>query len=441
MINKINTKLNLFLKNNDFFDINISELTSSLICDMNFGLSENKSNDSKFDQPMIVASSSFPSNLDKNTKIIVIDAGGTNFRSCLVSVLPSGEYQISNLIKTKMPATDRELSKQEFYDEIAKNLDHLKNQSTKIAFCFSYAMEITPEQDGKILFFSKEIKSPQSIGTYVGQELKQALLNRGWEKIEKITLLNDTMACLLAGFVNSQQKNTKYGSYIGFILGTGINNAYIETNNITKLNNQNKDSKHIVVCECGMFSKLKQSTFDKLVDQNSTNPNSSLLEKQCSGAYLGNIAFYAIKQACSQNLFSKTFSNNFSQINDISPFDIDCYLKNPWNKSTKLGSLLLKCTITDIKFLTLLLKKIIFRASGIVTSVLCASILKTNKGFNRKEPVCIVANGTTFWKTHNLYKITKKLLKKNLAGQNKRFYNIVKIENDVSLGTFAAAFI
>ena len=140
-----------------------------------------------------------PEQPPKNASVIVIDAGGTNFRSCLVHFDENSRPSISRLERKPMPATDREYSKAEFFDTIASYLDHLKDAADSIGFCFSYAMKITPSGDGEVLQFSKEIKAPEVTGSLVGENLEAALIKRGWRKPKRIMLLNDTVAALLAG--------------------------------------------------------------------------------------------------------------------------------------------------------------------------------------------------------------------------------------------------
>ena len=52
-----------------------------------------------------------PAESPRNTSVIVIDAGGTNFRSCLVSFDANGKAEISDMQKTRMIAIDREYGK------------------------------------------------------------------------------------------------------------------------------------------------------------------------------------------------------------------------------------------------------------------------------------------------------------------------------------------
>lgn len=443
-----------FLQKYNFNQPEVVGLTKSILLDMENGLTQKSTLTKIADEPMLVAAKKIPSGLKKNSSTIVIDAGGTNFRSCLVNVDDGGQISISELEKTKMPGIDKELSKDEFYDAIAANLDHLKNKSDRIGFCFSYAMEIGMDGDGRVLVFSKEIKAPEAIGTFVGKELKKALARRGWNPIEKIVLLNDTTASLLAGVAGAKSE-LSYSSYVGFILGTGMNNAYIEYNPIEKLfKNGDRSQEHIVVCECGMFGKIAQSDFDMEVDKASANPGASRFEKMCSGAYLGSVAYEILKKACADSLFSDDFNKEFTKINKVMPKDMDDYLNLKCNTKdflvSKNNCILGKCvsSASDAEILSELLLAVYERAARIVTAILSASILKSGKGTENAEPVCVVANGSTFWKAFGLYDRVVELLTETLSeyvqcDNNEnwlRFYEIVKIEDDITLGTSVAAF-
>ena len=92
--------------------------------------------------------------------------------------------------------------------------------SILIGFCFSYPMTITEDGDGILINFSKEIKAPEVVGCHIGQELKKALAAHGWKNKLTVSLLNDTVAALLAGAAVPCE-GMKFSSYIGFILGTG----------------------------------------------------------------------------------------------------------------------------------------------------------------------------------------------------------------------------
>lgn len=426
-----------FLKKHNFVVHDIQETTRAIMADMSAGLAKKNGGA----QPMIVASDKIPSSAPTNKSVIVIDAGGTNFRSCLVTFDANGTAEISELEKTVMPAVDRELSREEFYDAIAKNLEHLKNRASKIGFCFSYAMEITPDGDGRVLNFSKEVKAPEVVGTLVGAELLAALKKHGWNSIEKITMLNDTMASLLSGAVGVAH-GKKYSSYIGLILGTGLNTAYIENDAIPKLADSTGAAKspHIIVCESALFDKLTMSDFDSKLDEKSVNPGLGLMEKQCSGAYFGIIAKNMIDAACEDKIISEKFFAAFKNSVDykISAFDIDCFLSAPFDEKTKLGTCLSEGTREDVETLYALLETLYERSSSIVTALLSACVLKSGKGVLPTEPVCIEANGTMFWKGYRLYEKILAKMKAELWDKHCRYYEIIQVENDITLGTAIA---
>jgi Hexokinase len=426
-----------FLAEYEFVPMPVDALTTSLFYDMEDGLAaEPDGSPDSASEPMIVAPGTIPDICPAGRKVIVIDAGGTNFRSSVVTFTQDGKLEISGLRKTVMPASDKELTKEEFYDAIAANLDYLKDASPRIGFCFSYAVKLTGDGDGKILFFSKEIKAPQAVGTYVGQSLSEALVKRGWKKPEKITILNDTMAALLAGPV-SRAHGQRFSSYIGFILGTGMNNAYVEYAPIKKISADGQD-RHIVICECGLYSKLKQSAFDREADSVSAKPGTALLEKMCSGAYIGKIAAIMIRHGCEDSLFSKKFADRFKACSRITPADIDAFLDAPFAQDTVLGSCLTEGADEDRNILYQLLDTLLERSSRIVSAVLSASVLKSGRGTVPSEPVCIVCNGTTFWRSHDLYNKIQYHLRDTLTNTYNRYYYICKIENDITLGTALA---
>ena len=154
-------QIKVFFKKHHFKRFSTASLIENILNDMNKGLISDDSSVSKACQPMIPVYGLIPSNgiLEKQAlcgkSAIIIDAGGTNFRSALVSFSEDGTPVISNLQKTSMPGIEKELSKDEFYNAIADNIEYLKDKADRIGFCFSYAMSMTKANDGKVLVFSK----------------------------------------------------------------------------------------------------------------------------------------------------------------------------------------------------------------------------------------------------------------------------------------------
>ena len=443
-----------FLKKHGFAMENYEtrKIADALLLDMEKGLKTEKSNDNPNSsyQDMIPTWTPIPENQIKNESVIVIDAGGTNFRSCLVNFDENGKPEISDFEKTKMPGIEMALNKKEFFDQIASNLEHLKNKSNKIAFCFSYAMKITSDGDGQVLNFAKEIKAAEVIGSHVGKELKATLTEHGWNKIEKIVLLNDTVSSLLASTsLLSTGKN--YSGFVGFILGTGMNTAYVEkTKKIKKIaselakKNAVYPENQIVVCESGKFFDLARSDFDIQLDSESTCPGMYITEKQCSGAYLGPLCLYALKSAAQDGLFDSdsAFKAKLLNLPSLELIDVGKFLENPLSKDTIFSD------VNDIH-----LKEIIFeicdtfieRSARISSGLLCASVLKQVSDENEKcrtriSPICISCDGTTLFKTYNLKSRIEAYLYNELTEKNGIYFETVAIDNPITIGTAMAAF-
>ncbi len=383
-----------------------------------------------------------PESAPRDKKVIVIDAGGTNFRSCLVSFDSEGNPTISEMKKTAMPATDREYSKKEFFETIASFLDHLKDKADRIGFCFSYAMTITPEGDGKVIQFSKEIKAKEVIGSLVGASLSDALVARGWKRPEKIVLLNDTTAALLAG-ASAATGGKAYDSYVGFILGTGMNAAYIEYGEIPKIAGASVKAPpaQIVVCESGKCNKIQRSAFDITLDATTNSPGLYGYEKMCSGAYLGPLARIALVRAAATGLFSAAVAGKFAKLETLELKDMDQFFYGPYRTDTKIGALLAGGTEADRETAFRVLDALVERSARLAAANIAAVIVRSGKGKNPAKPVSVLCEGTTFLKTHNLRDRVTGYLNRALTEERGIWYEIVTMDNAVTLGSAVAGLI
>lgn len=381
-----------------------------------------------------------PEESPRNTSVIVIDAGGTNFRSCLVTFDENGNTEIGDMQKTRMIATDREYGKKEFFDTIAANIDYLKNKATRIGFCFSWPMTIQPNGDGRVTEFSKEVKAKEVVGSLIGENLVSALKERGWNSIEKITLLNDTTAALLAG-ASSATNGKAYDSYVGFILGTGMNAAYIEYESIAKIAGKDSGLSQIVVCESGKCNKIPQSKFDEELDATTTSPGLFGYEKKCSGAYLGPLGKIVLKKAAGDGLFSDDVSTALTKLATLELKDMDQLFYTPYRTDTTLGAILETGTETDREIAYRLLDAVVERSARLAAANIAAAILKSGKGKNPVKPVCVLCEGTTFLKTHNLKNRVIGYLNEVLTEQRGVSYELLSMDNAVTLGTAVAGLI
>jgi len=424
------TNVTKFLASHGFYkDLDLLSLAKSVQNDMIERFLGHKS-----DQDMI------PTYIDPSVisfqkkSVVVLDAGGTNFRSSLVSFSENGSYEISDFQKTRMPGVEKELTKTEFFNEIAKNIERFKDKTSEICFCFSYAMTITEDHDGMLTNFSKEIKAPQVVGTFIGKELLNALEENGWKKLPKVFLLNDTVAALLSG-----SGNKKYSSVIGFILGTGLNAAYIQG-----AKKEYELKKQIVVCESGKFSGFKNSDFDIILDEKSVKPLSAPFEKLCSGAYIGPLALETLYFAAKEHIFSEAFSKAILLRKTLTLIEVSAFLENSDNENEKYPDIFGSegATSEDYKYLFEIFDSIVNRMAQLSAVIISACLFQCEEGKSAERPVFVSCNGSSFFKTYKVIERTKEYLDKIIEKSGETlYYELSSAEADITKGSAMAAFV
>ena len=410
------------------------KITCALLEDMRLSLDSNGGGD----ELMLPTYIGLPQKIVREKKAIVIDAGGTNFRSCLVSFNADGKPLIEETRKTVMPGTTKTFSREAFFDEIAANLDYLKDASDTIGFFFSFGMEMLENGDAKIVELSKELKGERIIGSLAGASLCEALLRRGWKKKVRIVIVNDAAAAVLAGFARKAEGKA-YASYAAFILGTGINSAYIEHGKIGKLSENSFCKNQIVVCESASFSRLPKSVFDDDIDAPSSMKGLYVLEKMCGGMYLSELASRALCLACASGLVSNEAVNALSIAGKISLADMDGFLKASSADEALLKGISFSKMPSDFDILYSVFDSLIERAVRISAAVASAAVIKTGKGKDASLPVCLLCNGTTFYKTHDFEKRFRLYTYKTLTEKRRIYFEQVSVKDDITLGTAAAA--
>ena len=221
----------------------------------------------------------------------------------------------------------------------------------------------------------------------------------------------------------------KYSSYIGFILGTGMNAAYIQPDcdccNIKK---------QIVVCESGKFLSVNRSDFDVEFDKTTVKPGTFFLEKLCSGAYLGPVSLIALKAAAKDGIFAADVAKKIEAIESLSLIEMDKFLHGPFNKECILGEIAGKASAEDVDSMFQILDSIVERSARYSAAILIACAMQTGAGKNASEPVCILCDGTTFFKTWRVKERVYGYLDSILTQQLGIYWNIVSCDNDITLG-------
>jgi len=372
-----------------------------------------------------------------NKPVIVMDAGGTNFRVATVSFDRDGNSKIENFKLFSMPGVKQQVSKDKFFNTMVGYLDEVVDKSANIGFCFSYPIEIFPNKDGKVLYFSKEIKADEVAGNMIGENLNAAISSSGNSGKKNIILLNDTVATLLAG--RADVKGMSFETYIGFILGTGTNCSYIEQNkNITKTKDLYLTKSQIVNVESGGFGRAPQGKIDKDFDQSSNSPGMYTFEKMISGAYLGPLCLWTVRTAAEDGLLSKDSAEKLKKIKELSTKDVDDFMSYPQGKGGPLSSALQSASEEDLATAYYLIDRLIERAAKLTAINLSSVAIKSGKGQNPCRPVCIVAEGTTFYHLKSLKQRVEYYLKDYLVNEKGIFYEIINVENATLIGAAIA---
>ncbi len=405
-----------------------AEVASFFSSEMEKGLRGEKSS-----LKMIPTYARSPESIPKGESVIVMDAGGTNFRTCLVTFTEDGKYVISDFQRTGMPGVDREVCADEFYSIFASAVEPFLDRSRRIGFCFSYAAEITQDHDGIPLLFSKEVKAPETIGKPLGKNIISVLQRRGRDVTGlKMSVVNDTVATLLASQVEG---DIEASGYVGFILGTGTNTAYVEKNaNIEKIDLS--EGVQIINTESGCLD-IELTDLDVGFNLTTNDPSSYHLEKMISGAYIGSFAFYVLSRAVDEGVFSDCFSSGFKTLDHLSTIAMGAFITSPWDRNNPLGAIVF--SEDDSKALYRILKAVILRAAKLTALNLAAAVLKSGVKTSPEHPVVINADGTTFYRLPFLERYTRLFLDRILENEKGVYYRIVNIESSPIIGAAVSA--
>lgn len=323
-------------------------------------------------------------------KAAVLDAGGTNFRSAVVSIPPKVEERRNQ----PMPGSRSRVTEEEFYAAFADELRRVAPFATtgRYGWCFSYNADVTPELDARLNCWTKGIQAPEIVGQYVGSELLKRMGGGS------IAVVNDTVATLLAA--KATEGDRTYSSYIGFILGTGTNTAYVERNrNITKLEGLDPDGSMIINAESGSMDKVARSKFDEAMDQKQADPGHNPFEKMIAGGYLGGIGLEVWKAAAKAGLFSAKASAGIGGLGSLETIDFDnfCAAFRKEGRANPLDDIFSEA---DDARMARRLGVPVFERAAVLTAVhLAAFCIKSGEGADASAPIAINADGSTYYKT------------------------------------------
>ena len=377
-----------FLKANGFVtaeEIDRQGMIATFISEMEKGLKGEKSS-----LMMIPTFVGVNGRIPEGAKAAVLDAGGTNFRGGIVSIPP----KIEDKQNQPMPGTKGEVGEEAFYAAFAAEVKRLAPKATvkKVGWCFSYPAEATKDLDARLVRWTQNIQAPAIVGQFVGREL---LKRTGGAEI---AIVNDTVATLLAA--KATEGDRTYSSYLGFILGTGTNTAYVEKNrNILKMPDLDPNGSMIINAESGGFDKVPRSAFDVAADAKTGNPGFNFLEKMIAGAFLGGVGLEIYKAAAKEGMFSQKAAAAISGLGALETMDFDnfCAGFRKEGRDNVLDAIF--ADPADAKMAKRLGLPVFERAAVLTAIHLAAFAIKSGEGTDAAAPIAINADGSTYYKT------------------------------------------
>lgn len=379
------------------------------------------------DMPMFLTYLSCEGQLTEGRSAAVIDMGGTNFRTALVSFGPDG-CKVTDYSVARMPGTEKAATWEELISFTADRLEPLMDRTDCIGCCFSYEAEITPEMDGRVILIDKEVRVTGCKDKLLGASISAELAARGFPG-KRVIVLNDTVAVLLCGA--SGVDRSRYSSFIGQVSGTGTNTCCLIPEKLIKKLPQKGDGSMIINMESGSCACLPDSPIDLALDDLVDNAGEKKLEKKTAGVYLGKLTSLLLAAAGTEGILS---AETCDKIKDLGNFDTS-YV-DAWSRGERLDDITAdpaeRGLISEVSL------AVLERSARIMSAVLLAITLYTGSGTTPERPVCDFAEGSLVQKSEN-YRRTLLSLLKGFESDPGRYIELHIVSDSTLPGSAAAA--
>lgn len=415
-----------FLKNHGLAPDGVSPVACSekMLENMKAGLSGHI-----VDMPMIPTYLKGTGKIPLGRNTVVIDAGGTNYRSALACFAEDG-CRVSALNVCRMPGTDHPISWEEFISFVADSVMPFADKADVIGFCFSYNADITPEMDGIVQRIDKEVVITGCQGKRIGASLIKELESRGVYG-KKVVILNDTVAALLGG--SAVLDREKYSDTIGMICGTGINTcAPVAVSKITKLD-PGAEGSMLINLESGNYSGIPSGDVDRQVDAESNVPGEKLMEKMCSGAYIGEVCRTAMKKAVEEGLLPEHVDARMEKIEVFNGAVVDNWAcgNDPYG---------IFDTAEELAFAREVALAIFERSARCMAANIFTLMRLNDSGKTADHPACVCAEGSLVSRSKYFLPFLKESMEK-VAEEGGRYAEIVLGSDTTLPGSAVAALI
>lgn len=267
--------------------------------------------------------------------VLAVDLGGTNCRVCSIELHGDSKYtvrksqqavprnirvnpsykplfrSIATQLKQFLETQHAKELQQRYYDGYSDAAS--KRKIWKLGFVFSFTYVQTSLTEGKMVHWDKDWDIPEAIDRNPCEMLQAATDELGLPVVV-VALANDSVGTLMTRAYTAANIDKKF---IGAIFGTGTNAAYVERlERIEKVEHRKTSGDKrssdfmIVNTEWGNFDNemkvLPQTSFDVLLDTESTHPGDQALEKRIAGLYLAELLRLVLRTLWNEGLLAMT---------------------------------------------------------------------------------------------------------------------------------------
>lgn len=325
--------------------------------------------------------------------IIVLDAGGTNFRAALVTMNPDGPC-VEDLRVFPMPGSQTAATWDQFIGAVADAVLPLTGRSRQAGLCFSYTTEILPDRDGRVLSLSKQVRITGAAGKLLGRALTGALADRGVPDLQ-VTVLNDGAATLLGGM--TEGIGERFDGRLSLIYGTGVNTCcQMPAARISRVTVP-WEGGMLVNPESGGFRRVEQGDYDREVDQASDDPGRAPYEKMVASRYGGETILRTLRGAAAEGLLSPALSRRMAALDRLTLAETAAFTARPYGDSVLAAACV---TGDDREAVYTVIDRNVQRSANLVCANLAALLELTDAGRYLHRPACVIAEGSTFYKEH-----------------------------------------
>jgi hexokinase len=366
--------------------------------------------------------------------VVAIDAGGTHLRAAVVEFGGDGKPSVTAFRRERMPGSTEEVSSREFFAALAGFVRDLAPHSESIGFSFSYPVEMLPSKDGRIIGLWK-LRVRDAAGQLVGANLGAALHESGVRSPRNVVVLNDGVAVLLAGRTATDDRE---GSFVGFVLGTGMNSSYVESNaRIVKRGDLPPGRAQVINIESGAYERAARGPLDLRFDEASASPGRYVFQKCISGGYLGGLTLEVLRSAADADLFGPAAAATIRSVDHLETRELNPFLGGEPMAGSLHQVICAGGDAVDVAMACQLVDGVVERAARLAAISIAAAVRKAAEAHATSAPVHVSVDGSTILRLQTFENRVTSCLEA-LLGHRVR-YELVAVEHAALVGAAVAA--